>query len=93
MSILGTFTKQPVEKVDFDIDFTDWLTQGDDVMQANVASEPAGLTITKVTVSSPIVKIWTSGGTDGVTYKITATASTDDGRVKQCEFKVKVKEA
>jgi hypothetical protein len=39
-----------------------------------------------------VAKVYTSGGTDGVTYKITATVTTTGGRVKQAEIKVKVKE-
>jgi len=33
-----------------------------------------------------------SGGATGTTYKLTVTATTADGRVKQDEFKVKVKD-
>ena len=36
--------------------------------------------------------IFTSGGTDGETYKITVALTTTGGRVKQAEIKIKVKE-
>ena len=39
-----------------------------------------------------VVKVWTTGGTDGTTYKITATVTTQGSRVKQAEIKIKVKE-
>jgi hypothetical protein len=38
------------------------------------------------------VKIWTQGGTDGATYKLTLVANTHDGRRKEVDFKIKVKE-
>lgn len=38
------------------------------------------------------VKVWLSGGVDGVTYKLTLTIETEDGRVKEVDFRLKVKE-
>lgn len=90
--ILGTFRKQPVEVVDYDLDYVDWLTAGDNVASATVTVAPAGLTVDSVLINDPRVKIWVSGGTDSVTYKLTVTTTTDDGRVKQDEFKIKVQD-
>ena len=90
--ILGNFTKQPVDVLDYDIDYSQWLTTGDNVESINVAVEPSGLTVDNTFVNDPRVKIYLSGGTDGTTYKITVTTTTADGRVKQDEFKLKVKE-
>ena len=90
--ILGNFTKQPVDVVDYDIDYSEWLTTGDNVQSTVVTVTPEGLTVDSVFVNDPRVKIWVSGGTNGTTYKITATTTTADGRVKQDEFRVKVKD-
>lgn len=90
---LGSFTKQPVEVVDYDLDYTDWLTAGDNVASAVVTVDIVGLTIDSVLINDPRVKIWISGGTDKITYKLTVTTTTDEGRVKQNEFKVKVKDS
>lgn len=38
------------------------------------------------------VKVWLSGGNDGVTYHLTLTIDTEDGRRKEVDFKLKVKE-
>jgi len=38
------------------------------------------------------VKVWLQDGNDGVTYKLTLTIHTEDGRVKEVDFKLKVKE-
>lgn len=95
MSLLGTNTKQPVEKLDFDVSYEDWLTPGDGITAANVVItiDPPGLVCPFHTVSGGnIVKVWLTEGADGVTYRVTLTAETDDGRIKQDEFKVKVKE-
>jgi hypothetical protein len=39
------------------------------------------------------VKVWLSGGLDGVTYKLRATVDTEGGRRKEVDFKLKVKDA
>ena len=95
MSILAKFEKQPADVQDFDIDFTEWLTGMSDTATGpsglTVVAE-AGLTILASTLSNGVVKVWTSGGTDGTTYKITATITTAGARVKQAEIKIRVKE-
>lgn len=91
MPILGTFRQQPADTLDYDIDFSQWLPPGDVITAATVAVEPTSMTVTRV-ISSPRVKVWCSEGDNGVSYKITVTATTNDGRVKQVEFKLKVRE-
>ena len=95
MTILAKFEKQPADVQDFDIDFTEWLTGMSDTAAGpggvTVVAD-TGLTILAFTLSNGIVKVWTAGGTDGTTYKITATITTAGSRVKQAEIKVKVKE-
>lgn len=92
MAILGTFVKQPADRLDYDVDYTDWLTVGDSIEGALVMSSPNGLTVDSVFNNTPRIKIWLSGGTDKVRYKVTLTATTADGRVKQDEFLVVVKD-
>lgn len=89
---LGSFIKQPVEVIDYDIDYSQWLTVGDNVESCVVTVDTAGLDIDATFINDPRVKIWVSGGVNGVTYKVTATTTTADGRVKQDEFRVKVKD-
>lgn len=90
---LGSFNKQPVEVVDYDLDYTDWLTAGDNVASSVVTVDIVTLTIDMVLINDPRVKIWVSGGTDKITYKLTVTTTTDEGRVKQDEFRIKVKDS
>jgi hypothetical protein len=90
--ILGTFQKQPVDRLDYDVTYANWLTEGDNVGSVTTNVTPEGLTVETVYVHDPIVKIWLSGGESGTTYKVTLTISTDDGRIRQDEFKVKVKD-
>lgn len=89
--ILGTFTKQPADTMDYDIDYTDWLTAGDNV-QSSVVAADAGITVTSTFINDPRIKIWLAGGVAGTTYKVTCTTTSADGRVRQDEFKLRVKE-
>ena len=95
MTILAKFEKQPADVQDFDIDFTEWLAGMGDTAPGPTGcgvEADAGITIVAFVLHEGVVKIYTSGGTDGTTYKITATVTTTGGRVKQAEIKVKVKE-
>jgi hypothetical protein len=94
--------KQPVERVDYDIDYSEWLTTNDNVESVVVTVFPDELAMTPVpdsrlhiltaVVIDPIVKLWIEGGRNGVTYKVTLTMTSADGRIKQDEFKLKVKD-
>jgi hypothetical protein len=90
--ILGTFNKQPAEVMDYDIDFTKWMVEGDSIVAALATVDNPGLTITQTLITTPVVKVWVSGGTTSNTYKITVIATSTGGRVKEVEFKLKVKE-
>lgn len=91
MALVGSFKQQPAETLDYDIDFSDWLPDADTIVSATVAISPAGLS-SSFAIQSPRVKVWCWGGTNGTTYKITVTATTNDFRVKEVEFKLRVKE-
>lgn len=87
------FQKQPADTLDYDIDFSSWLTDEDTIVAAAaVSSVPAELTIDSVLSSSQAVKVWVSGGLTGSTYKVTATATSALGRIKEIDFKIRVKD-
>ncbi len=88
---VGSIIQQPNDVMDYDVDFSDWLPPGDVVMTAAVTSSPAGLTV-GYAISNPRVKVWVRGGTTGTTYKVTILANTNDGRSKEVELKIKVKD-
>lgn len=88
---LGNFTKKPIDRYDYDIDYSQWLTAGDNVESAGVSVTPNGLTVESIFVNDPNLKIWVSGGASGSKYNLTVTTTTADGRVKQNEFKITVK--
>ena len=89
---LGTINKQPAEKFSYTVSYAEALTAGDNVQLATASVSPVGLTVDNVGVYDPRVKLWVSGGTNGVSYKVTLTVTTADGRVFQDELTFKIKE-
>ncbi|WP_051261725.1 hypothetical protein [Desulfovibrio inopinatus] len=90
--ILGEYIKQPADRTDYDIDFTDWLIPGDSIADVSAQATPDTIRIDSIQNSTPRVKTWLSNGLDGVKYRISITITTHGGRVKQVEFNVKVKD-
>lgn len=86
------FDKQPSEVLDYDIDASEWLPSGDNVIGASVTVDNATLVVDKTTINDDRIKIWLSSGTDGITYKVTTKINTEDGRTKEVDFSVKVKD-
>ncbi len=96
MAILGTFTMQPADAWDYDIDYSKWLTESDglsDTVAPNVVVSPSGLEVESVTrdFDNRRVKVWLSGGADSERYKVEVTTRTREGRVRQDEFFVIVR--
>jgi len=92
MALLGKFVKQPIEVQDYVVDFSTWLTGLNDTVQSHTVAAETGIVVNSSVMTGGAVQIWLSGGTDGMTYKVTVTLTTVQGRVKQSEFKIKVKE-
>ncbi len=89
---LATVNKQPAERFSYTVFYGDALTEGDNLETVTAEVSPSGLVVDNVGVYDPRVKIWVSGGTHGVAYKVTLTVNTADGRVFQDELIFKIKE-
>lgn len=91
--ILETFTKQPNEVQDYDIDFNEYLaSMGGDSITAHVVPPVDGLDIITSTVVNGVVKVFIGGGTSGQKYVVTVRANTSGGRVREAEIAIKVRE-
>lgn len=92
--ILGTYRKQPADERDVDIDCVEWLAEmgGDSLFSAAATVDGSGLIVDTPIVLTDTVKVWVRGGTDGSTYKVTVVIETTGGRIKEVEFKVRVKD-
>lgn len=92
MTILNTYIKQPAENLDYDIDYSDFLSTGDSIAYGSASVSPVGLTLQTPMVVGKTLKLWVSGGTDKITYKVTINMTTTQGRIKQDEIVFKVKD-
>ena len=95
---MNLFQKQPADVLDYDLDFSDWLT-GSDTITGAVATasttetaDPADLMVNSTQIVGQNVKVWVSAGVSGRSYKVTTTITTSEGRVKQLEFKIRVRD-
>lgn len=93
MPILGTFQQQPDEVLDYDFDFSTYLPTLDTLVSVSATAD-AGITLgdTVISPTGKFIKQWVRGGTAGMAYKVEITATTAQGRVKQIEFKIKIRE-
>lgn len=92
--ILGTYRKQPRDERDVDIDCADWLAElgGDTLFSAVAEVDDPSLTVDSPVVLPSTVKVWVRGGTSGAFYKVTVVVETTGGRIKEAEFRVRVRD-
>lgn len=92
--ILGTYRKQPLDERDVDVDCSEWLAElgGDTLFAATASADGLGLVVDPPIVSASSFKVWVRGGVDDSTYKVTVVVETTGGRIKECEFRVRVKD-
>lgn len=89
MSVI--LSKNPADVLDYDVRFYRWLSEGDTVSEATATITGDSAVIDEVEVAEQTVKVWISGGTVGETYHVTVTATTQQGRVKEVCFDLKIK--
>lgn len=94
--MLGIFIKRPVDQIDYDVDFSRWLSEGDTLQSATAAVDPSDSMVSAIIlpsgIGSEVVKVWVSGGASGKTAAIVVTAKTAQNRIKQTEFQIRVRE-
>lgn len=96
---MNKYQQQPSEVVDYVVDLTVWVPENDTVVNTEVSvthmyhsnpNEPVTLVVRATDIATKKPKIWCVGGTDGVEYKVTVLITTNSGRVKEVDFRVKV---
>ena len=96
--ILAKYEKQPAEVKDYDIDYGEWLGPVADTVASttaivtSVTEAVPTLEIDSIMESSTAAKLWISGGTAGVSYKVTVKLTTAGGRLDESELVFTVKD-
>lgn len=84
------FFKDPNARLDFGIDWTEWLNG--DAIQSAAWTAPVGLTMENEAHSSTTAFVWLSGGTAGSTYPVLCRITTTGGRIDDRTIQIIVKE-
>lgn len=78
---LQAFNKDPDETLDYEIDWTNWLSG--DTISSSSWSVPAGITDVTETHTYTLATVRLSGGTLGTTYNCVNTIVTTGGQTAQ----------
>lgn len=89
---MNTYNKQARDQLDYDVNFEGWLPEEDTITTVEVTVDDPALQIDLIQYTGRIVKVWLSDGVNGTTYKITVVVSTSGGRIKEIEFRLRVKD-
>lgn len=97
-SPIATFTKDPDSLLDYEIDWSNFLSDPDgNVVDSLIASSfipGAGITVRldpPATFTSTKTRVWIEGGTEGSQYDIVNRIRTSDGRIEDRFFRIKIK--
>lgn len=90
---VGSFTKQPGERISNSITYEDALDVADylETVKSCTAS-PAGLGVKAGLADASRVRVWHEGGTHGTDYKVTVVVTTHNGERFEDEIICKVRE-
>jgi hypothetical protein len=88
---LNRFVKHPDETIDYDFIFTDWLNARNDSVFSYTVTPETGITVGSQSQSSGVVKVFISGGTAGKSYRVNCLLTTQGGRVKRGQIRVRVR--
>lgn len=92
-SMFRTAPMQPADTQDFDIEFSEWFPPGDEIVAVALKTQPALPLPPSYAIEGQRVKVWVyAGGTSGQKYQISVKATTNDGRIKEVELIVPIKE-
>lgn len=92
-SMFRTSPMQPADTQDYDIEFADWFPPGDEIVSVELKVRPAMPMPPSYAFVGQRVKVWIyAGGADGQKYQISVAATTNDGRTKEVELIVPIKE-
>ena len=90
---VGSFTKQPGERISNSITYEDSLDVDDYIETvASCTATPAGLSVSAGLANSKRSRVRYEGGTHGVDYKVTVVVATHNGERFEDEIICKVRE-
>lgn len=104
---MTTFNKQPRDVLDYDIDMSEWFESiaGDNIQSVEILiasdTEPTPSLVagplphpayTLIGANPVRFKMWLGGGENYMDYTVTCVVLTEQDRIKEIEFKIKVRD-
>lgn len=87
---LKKFVKDPDAVLDYTIDWSEWLAEGDTITAVS-ATPDTGITVDSSAFTVTTTTIWVSGGVTG-TYNIVVHVTTNGGREDDRTIEIQMKE-
>jgi hypothetical protein len=88
---VARFMKDPDAVLDYKIDWSHWLPEGDTIAASSWDAE-SGLVVDSNTFDDTSTTVWLSGGTTGADYAVTNHITTTDGREDDRTITIVMKE-
>lgn len=88
---LKKFTKDPNAVLDYTIDWSAWLPDGD-VLTDATATATSGIEVDSVSRTTNLTTVWVSGGSSGSSYDVTVRVTTNGGRTDDRTITIVCKE-
>lgn len=82
-AVATSFRKDPAAVLDYEVDWTAWLTEAGDTIDTSTWTVPDGITVDSDTHTATVATIWLSGGTLGTAYAVTNRITTAGGRTDE----------
>lgn len=83
-------TKDPDATLDYTLDWSTWL--GADTIASVAWTLPSGITLETQSNTTTTATAWISGGSAGVTYRVTCRITTAGSRIDDRSFRLNVAE-
>jgi hypothetical protein len=89
MAAANLKTKDPASRLDYPIDWSDWLEDGDTIT-VSAWTVPAGITVATSSNTTTTATVWLTGGTLGQTYELVNHITTAAGREEDQTLLIKM---
>lgn len=86
-----TFIKDPQAVLDFNMDWSSWLTTADNISTFTISADSTAIVISTYAEASNTITTWLSGGTLGEKYLVKVRVVTDASRTDERSFRVIVR--
>lgn len=94
-TVLANLEKTSADRLDYDIDYSKWLTEGDLIVSAMAEISDASsvsFIIDTIEVAEQMARVWISSGVNGDISEVAVFATTQAGRIKEARFSLLIKD-